>query len=190
MPTTEAGMERALAHYGQLREKIDAMFSKACGKYRGHMRCEPGCDDCCRRDLTLYAFEVRSLLEELGRMNKATVRRVVARAREACADSEAACPLLEEGRCLTYSKRPIICRSHGLAMLVPGTGELSVCPHNFVAAEHIDGDCVLDLTPVNNILATLSELLVTDTQTAGFLTSVRVSVSRAIVDSFDPETRE
>jgi len=184
---TEADMEQAFTQYRLLREKIDAMFSVALGKYRGHMRCRPGCDDCCRKDLTLYAFEVRFLLREIARMDAAARERVITRARAACCDSELACPLLEEGRCLAYAARPIICRSHGLAMLVPGTGELSVCPYNFIAAEHIDGDCVLDLGPVNNILTTLSVLLAEKAQVDSLPNSERVGVSQAIIDFFGPE---
>jgi len=148
-----------LEAYDELVRKVDAFFTRVLHKYSEHMRCAPGCDDCCRRDLSLYPFEVEKIVRAALRLEPAARARVLERSRLAVADDEAACPLLEDGRCLVYDSRPVICRSHGLPLLVPDSGELSVCALNFTRVPEIDGDCVLDLTPVNQVMAVVNSLV-------------------------------
>lgn len=90
---------------------------------------------------------------------EATQRAVYERAL-ATRDSSPRCPLLDaEARCVVYSARPIICRSHGVPVR---TGERrDVCPLNFKDAplETIDDDCVLDLEHTNAILSVIDQLM-------------------------------
>ncbi len=125
-------MDDPLEAYRQLIEKLDNFFNQAISKYEADMDCQSGCDDCCQRDLSLYPIEVARLIEGFSKLPADCQKRISKQAQVAQRSSEAACPFLEEGRCLAYDLRPIICRTHGLAMLIPGTGELSVCPHNFL----------------------------------------------------------
>ncbi|MBW1811666.1 MAG: YkgJ family cysteine cluster protein [Deltaproteobacteria bacterium] len=178
-------MNDPLEAYQQLIEKLDNFFSQANSKYKADMDCCSGCDDCCQRDLWLYPFEVARLIEGFSELAADCQKRITKRAQEAQLSTEAACPFLEEGCCLVYNLRPIICRTHGLAMLIPGTHELSVCPRNFLKVEHIDGDCVLDLTPVNQILATVNDLVCRDARAS----NQRVRVSQAILQTGQEESR-
>ena len=170
--------------YQALVEKVDAFFNRVAGRYAEKMKCAPGCDDCCRRSLTLYPFEVERMLAAAEGLAEAELEGVIHRARLAGADPKAACPLLKEGLCLIYAARPVICRTHGLPMLVPGEDSLSMCVYNLKGLEHLDGDCVLDLKPVNQILATVNHLLASDRGAS----PERVQVADAILTRFGWET--
>ncbi len=171
-------MNDPLKSYQALVEKVDAFFRRVAGRYAQEMKCAPGCDDCCRRSLTLYPFEVERMLEAARGLTEAELEGVIHRARQV--DPEAACPLLKEGLCLIYAARPIICRTHGIPMLVPGEDSLSMCVYNLKGLEHLDGDCVLDLKPVNQILATVNHLLASSREKS----PERVQVSSAILERF------
>jgi Fe-S-cluster containining protein len=147
-----------LKSYQDLVEKVDAFFCRVAGRYGAEMRCAPGCDDCCRRCLSLFPFEVERMMEAAEGLPGADREAVIRRARRAQEDPQAPCPLLEGGLCRVYPARPIICRTHGLPLLVPGENSLSMCPYNLKGMERLDGDCVLDLGPVNRILATINHL--------------------------------
>ncbi len=169
-----------LRAYQELVEKVDAFFRRVAGRYAEEMRCAPGCDDCCRRSLTLYPFEVERMLTAVEGLDRAELEGVIHRARQAGRNPEAVCPLLENGFCLIYAARPVICRTHGLPLLIPGEDSLSMCVYNLKGLEHLDGDCVLDLKPVNQILATVSHLLASSQR----MSPERVQVSSAILERF------
>ncbi len=65
------------------------------------------------------------------------------------------CPLLAGGECLLYGARPLICRTHGLPLLVDdGAGRrVDFCPENFRGLESLPGEAVLDLERLNAALA-------------------------------------
>ena len=175
-----------LKSYQELVEKIDAFFRRVAGRYAEEIKCAPGCDDCCRRSLAFYPFEVERMLAAAEGLDRAELEGVIHRARQAGADPEAACPLLKEGLCLIYAARPVICRTHGIPMLVPGEDSLSMCVFNLKGLEHLDGDCVLDLKPVNQILATINHLLASRLG----ISPERVQVSSAILRRFGTEGAE
>jgi Fe-S-cluster containining protein len=170
-----------LKSYLALVEKVDTFFDRVAGRYSDEIKCGPGCDDCCRRILSLYPFEIDRMMAAAAELEAAGLEGVIQRSRRAMEDPEAACPLLQEGRCMIYEARPVICRTHGLPMLVPGEDSLSMCVYNLKGLEHLDGDCVLDLKPVNQILATVNHLLTTGRGTS----PERVGVADAILKRFD-----
>lgn len=155
-------MADPLDAYRVLLAKLDAFFDNALAQHPDDIRCAAGCSDCCHRDLSLFPFELDRLVDAARSLPAEVRGRVLVRARRAQADAEAACPLLDEDRCLVYAARSVICRTHGLPSLFevrPGQRELSLCPYNFKAVEHVDGACVLDLDPVNQALATINHLV-------------------------------
>jgi Fe-S-cluster containining protein len=170
-----------LKSYLALVEKVDAFFGRVAGRYGGQIKCGPGCADCCRRIITLYPFEIDRMMAAAAELDEAELEEVIRRARRADNDPEAACPLLREDRCLIYQARPVICRTHGLPMLVPGEDSLSMCVYNLKGLEHLDGDCVLDLKPVNQILATVNHLIASSKGES----PERVGVADAILERFD-----
>ncbi len=152
-------VEDPLKAYAELLEKLDAFFRRVLERYGAEMRCAPGCTDCCQRSLCLFPFEVERMLNAAERLSGDRQEGIVQRARRAADDPGAACPFLCEGLCLIYEARPVICRTHGLPMLVEGEESLSMCVYNLKNLNRLDGDCVLDLGPVNRILATINHLV-------------------------------
>lgn len=177
-------MSDPLIAYRTLIAKLDAFFDNALARYPEDIRCGPGCSDCCHRDLSLFPFELERLVEAVRGLGPEVQREVVARARRAQSDEEAACPLLAQDRCLVYEARSVICRTHGLPSMFevrPGERELSLCPYNFKSIERVDGDCVLDLDPVNQALATINHLICGQRGTS----PERQRVSRAMLAAFE-----
>ena len=151
--------------YTRLVQQVDAMFVQALKRYGSLMACGPGCADCCQQDLSLLALELHPLLEAVAELDDPERKQVMQAARAIQDGQRQACALLDEqGHCRVHPHRPLICRSHGLALLMrSGEGEqaeaeLSFCPKNFIGVDQIAGDCVLDLTTMQTALATLDNL--------------------------------
>ena len=88
--------------------------------------------------------------------------RIRERARRSSPDGP--CPLLEESRCLLYTARPIICRTHGLPLIMTQDGERTVdfCPLNFQGLDTLPGNAVIDLDRLNTTLAAVNALFVAE----------------------------
>ncbi|HOX42645.1 MAG TPA: YkgJ family cysteine cluster protein [Myxococcota bacterium] len=172
--------------YAALLSRLDAFFARVRAEAGTSMRCAPGCADCCARSLSLFPVEVQRLVEAARALPPGLRAGVRARAALALREPEAACPLLVDGRCAVYPARPVICRTHGLPLLVPGpTGppELSVCPLNFHDVARFSGLGVLDLGPVNAVLATVNRLLADETGAS----PERVGVAEALCAALEEE---
>ena len=74
------------------------------------------------------------------------------------------CPLLEEGACLMYASRLIICRTHGLPMRHEYRGNrfIGFCQKNFRKLDPIPDDAIIDLNCLNNNLAAVNRLFVNE----------------------------
>ena len=102
---------------------------------------------------TVEGFALAHALTELPDEQVELIRSM---ARNAGAD--APCPLLSGGVCLLYNARPIICRTHGLPLLMVVDGEhrIDFCPLNFKGVEALPGGSVLDLERLNIALAAVN----------------------------------
>ncbi|MDD2320574.1 MAG: YkgJ family cysteine cluster protein [Geobacteraceae bacterium] len=149
-----------LMNYNNLVARIDdlcAGIQSACGD---NIQCRKGCDSCCRH-FSIFWVEAVSMAHVLAEMPSERFRSLRQKA-QSFAEHDV-CPLLEDGVCALYSARPIICRTHGLPILTRnGTAQLiDFCPQNFVQAETISGKWVIDLDQLNNTLAAINALFVT-----------------------------
>ncbi len=74
------------------------------------------------------------------------------------------CPLLEEGACMMYASRLIICRTHGLPMRTEYRGNRFVgsCQKNFRTLDPIPDDAVIDLDRLNNNLSVINQFFVNE----------------------------
>jgi Fe-S-cluster containining protein len=71
--------------------------------------------------------------------------------------SSDACPLLENGRCLLYSARPVICRTHGFPLLFAGReGVIDYCPKNFIGITSFPAAAIIDINRLNTTLAAIN----------------------------------
>src|SRR5512146_319059 len=127
-------MMKALQNYRNLVEKIDGFCRTIEERYRDRIACRKGCDGCCRH-ISLFRVEAVNLAMALRQLPGGDVSRIREKARASSPDGP--CPLLENGACLLYSARPIICRTHGLPILTREFGDPSVdfCPQNFIGVE-------------------------------------------------------
>ncbi len=173
-------MKEYLKSYETLLGRLDEFFENTRRRYPQAIVCRPGCSDCCHRDISLFPFEAQIIIHAVSLLSEKVRERILKRAQLAHEDPLAPCPLLHEEKCEVYAKRSVICRTHGLPCLVTtakGKREMSFCPYNFHGLMKIDGDCVLDLDPVNRALATINHLACADAA----ISPERVKISYALL---------
>lgn len=113
--------------YIDLRKKIDTDSKKLESEHSEHLECKIGCDLCCM-DYRIFPIEFYSVLDEI-KQNKIEPNKVNL---ENAQDNS--CIFLKNHKCIIYSARPIICRTHGLPLLFTNDNsewELSACELNF-----------------------------------------------------------
>jgi len=150
----------AVAAYRQLVAKVDRFCHQVETAFAGEIACRAGCDSCCRH-LSLFPVEAAALIETVRALPEAERRSLTALAEQA---DSAPCPLLAGGLCRLYAARPLICRTHGLPLLVETeTGkQLDACPRNFTGLASLPGSAVLDLEALNAPLAAINRLFLAD----------------------------
>jgi len=133
-----------LKEYRTLLEELDAWFAGCMAVAEpGQIQCGKGCSACCRGLFDISLLDAGLLQEGFRRLSAPVRATVLARARPRLAElatrwsgfgppyllnslpdlqwtempeeDETPCPLLgDDGRCLVYAWRPVICRLHGL----------------------------------------------------------------------------
>ena len=148
-------------NYRDLREKVDRICREIEAEFGPHLACHDGCDGCCRH-LSLFPIEAAALAAALDSLPGKEAERIRDRARGASSGSS--CPLLEDGHCLLYSARPIICRTHGLPLITlqKGIRSIDFCPLNFRGISSLPGKAVIDLDRLNTTLAAINALFVAE----------------------------
>ena len=154
---SESPREHAQQALVTLRTRVDAHFSAASARQSDQIHCRLGCDGCCAPGLSVFGVEAAPIADALAQMarDNPALRQVV-RDRGRAADSLDRCALLVAGRCTVYEARPIICRSHGVAVRDPD-GDVGYCELNFDTAEPEAGT-VLELEAVNRPLAVMAHM--------------------------------
>lgn len=144
-----------LDNYRELVARVDELCHKTAAEYSRHLACKPGCDSCCRH-LSLFPVEGAALVEALHKLPADQAAKI--REKAAAASPDGHCPLLEEGRCLLYTSRPIICRTHGLPLLISNGSNQQVdfCPRNFRDISSLPGSAVIDLDRLNAALTAIN----------------------------------
>lgn len=154
-------MDSFFENYKNLLIKIDTFCDELTDVYGKDLVCRKGCSSCCRH-LSLFPVEavhIRLAMEDLA---KETFEIIQIKAMTLIDDPDGNCPLLDEGVCLLYPVRPIICRTHGLPVLVrEGQGTVvDCCPLNFASGRKPDSKHILDIEQVNTTLVTVNGLFV------------------------------
>jgi uncharacterized protein len=146
-----------LENYRALLLRVDEMCSQTAARFDSQITCRPGCDACCRH-LSIFAVEAAALHRALCLLPAPEADFI--RQAASVAQPESPCPLLHGGLCLLYQARPIICRTHGLPLLVnrDGASGIDFCPENFRGVASIPGSAVLDLDRLNATLAAINTL--------------------------------
>lgn len=146
-----------LRYYNELVQKVDTFSADTVQKYKDHIVCRHGCTECCRYDLTLLPLEYYILQRHFAEL-QGSKRSGDPDLKDLSATDS--CPLLHEGGCLLYSSRPIICRTHGLPLLLHEQSKeiRDCCPKNFsgLSLEEIPDTDLLQLETLNTILIALN----------------------------------
>ena len=119
--------------YLNLREKVDAEFDRLSNKHQREVSCDVGCHDCCAPSLSVTRVEADQIKAFLhGRPE--LIERLQSLALENPYKGTRCSLLNADGHCLIYEVRPIVCRSHGVPVLVQIDEKhegLDACPKNF-----------------------------------------------------------
>ncbi|TLM66311.1 MAG: YkgJ family cysteine cluster protein [Deltaproteobacteria bacterium] len=151
-PCSAGGLEAALAPYRALLVQVDALCERIGAGFPAEISCRAGCAACCTLQgvLPVEAASLALALRQLPEAAAAALRRQL---RAPTADA-AHCPLLTDDRCPLYAARPVICRTHGLPLLLEENGGRRVdrCPLNFTGLDTLPGTAVIDLERLNQAL--------------------------------------
>lgn len=152
-------MNDLLANYRLLVARVDELCRRITENWEKELACRPGCDSCCRH-LRLFPVEAAAIGAALDALPPEMRDRVRARA-AGCGESDP-CPLLRDGLCELYAARPLICRTHGLPLLLEGEDgpQIDFCPQNFHGVEELPAAAVIDLEKVNTALTAINRLFV------------------------------
>ncbi|HTP64255.1 MAG TPA: YkgJ family cysteine cluster protein [Geobacteraceae bacterium] len=168
-----------LENYRQLAARVDELCRRIATEFAGSLACREGCCDCCRH-ITLFPVEARALACALGALSVHESRHILSRARTTA--NSKACPLLENGRCLLYAARPLICRTHGLPIL-NGRGKkrkIDFCPKNFIGVPSIPASFILDLEILNTTLAAINAVFLASYRGQAGPAKERLSIAEAL----------
>ena len=145
-------MSDPLRNLRALRHKVDEHSRRVTGQHAAAFACRRGCDGCCQTERGVSDVEFRALEEAVARLGEEERSRLRAQ-REA-----EHCTLLLDGVCAVYEERPLICRSHGLPLVMEG--RLDVCPLNFVdlGLESLPLSDVLNVDSVTAVLVAVNAL--------------------------------
>jgi uncharacterized protein len=113
-----------LDNYATLCSYCDSFFSSILRLYKSEIRCAPGCHGCCELH-SVCAIEAHALTAYLSGLPRRRGKRK--RGKHLCA-------LLANRECTAYPARPMICRTHGAALLADtGATVFTSCDLNFTS---------------------------------------------------------
>lgn len=169
-----------LGNYRALVARVDDLSARIMGRFSSEIACTGGCDSCCRH-LTLFPVEAATLLTAFTNLPDHEQIRIRARAGRSLADSP--CPLLDDHRCVLYDARPLICRTHGLPLLVTvkDARQIDCCPLNFTGTASLPGDAVIDLDRLNEALVAVNFCFISSPAGSLFRSAERVSIAEALL---------
>ncbi|HPD61160.1 MAG TPA: YkgJ family cysteine cluster protein [Thermodesulfobacteriota bacterium] len=160
--------EEIFCNYQKLLNKVDEFSALIIKKYRKHINCGYGCSGCCQQNLNLLPLEYSFLWEGFALLPETMKKSVRNRAAQRFGDYTA-CLLLDQGACLLYERRPIICRTHGLPLFIMegDKARRDCCPKNFTSyrLEFLPQTDFLDLERLNTILITINRFFASLTGT-------------------------
>ena len=151
----------AFRDYQALIAEVDRQCRRIRRRYAEHIACVKGCaGNCCRIHISVFPVEAVSLARALQKLPREMVRHIRQKARRTTTFGP--CPLLEEGACLMYDARAIICRTHGLPTLSEYRGHRSIgfCQKNFQNLPSLPDDDVIDLACLNGSLTSVNHRFV------------------------------
>jgi Fe-S-cluster containining protein len=142
--------------YSRILFDADAFFHRVLREQPQQFQCGNGCSLCCYGLFEIGSADVAVLAAGLARLHPARRRKIIRKAEEIVAASEhpdlretsplekdkffsrtaeTPCPNLDnQGRCMIYEHRPLVCRTFGLPLRDGDTYIGDVCDLNFTTA--------------------------------------------------------
>lgn len=148
------------ATYETLRTWCDNYFAAAYKTLKRHMKCGRGCGTCCALNSAspLEAQYLREFLSEHPEIVESLLACPPGTRAGAPALDREMCPFLLHRECSVYPARPVICRTHGLAVRHRGTGIMASCAYNFMDrdVDQLEESQILDADRVTENLMRLN----------------------------------
>ncbi len=141
----------------EIRGRVDAEFRRNSRLHKRRMKCCVGCTDCCHQLFSISEFEAAGVSRAVANLEARQRKESAVRAELYIAKRETilqrhgyvegagnlpkphlrlACPLLENGRCLIYEERPLLCRKVGIPVVHPtDSARVAACELNFRPGE-------------------------------------------------------
>lgn len=143
-------LNEILFEYQNLVYKVDSLCQKLEQMHRKYMVCRPGCSQCCEVERTVLSIEAYVVEQRLRLLSPERIKRL----RKIYRNNDEVCPLLLRDRCVIYTARPIICRTHGLPILYREAARsfMDYCRLNFtkVPENHVfQANEILDMNDFN-----------------------------------------
>lgn len=172
---------KALRNYHSLIGRVDRACHRIQEGYAEQIACQKGCaGNCCRIHLSIFPIEAISLAGALQKLPRKMVDHIRHKARHTTGVGP--CPLLDEGACLLYASRLVVCRTHGLPMRTEYRSNqfIGFCQKNFRNLHPIPDDAIIDLDDLNCSLVTVNRLFVSEFS-GRIALSPRFSVGEALL---------
>jgi Fe-S-cluster containining protein len=181
VPIIEDLAQPSIKKYQQLIARLDKTCRAIQEDYADQIACQKGCaGNCCRIHLSVFPIEAVSLARALKKLPREMAPYIRDKARTT--DNFSPCPLLEDGACLMYASRLVICRTHGLPMRSEYRGHRSIgfCQKNFQNLKPIPDEAVIDLNKLNAELAAANRTFV-DTYLGRVELPTRFTIGEALL---------
>ena len=150
-------MSKPLENYHRLLDKVDQLCEGITTLLGDALTCHAGCSSCCI-SISVFPVEAAAMIEAAGMLPPEQYK--LLKQRLSSKEEGDRCPLIVSDRCLLYQARPIICRTHGLPILITEAAgrRVDVCPLNCVGMERIPGEALIDLERLNSLLVSVNVL--------------------------------
>jgi Fe-S-cluster containining protein len=172
---------QTLRDYQKMITEVDRLCYEIRQRYGKYITCKKGCPgNCCQRHITVFPIEAFTFARALLQLSPEQASHIQRKARKS--SSFGPCPLLEDGACLLYDSRAIICRTHGYPILSEYNGHQSVgfCHKNFKDLPSFTADRIIELAPLNKNLMMLNRQFIDEF--AGLLFAAdRLTVGEALL---------
>lgn len=192
--------------YLRIASNWEAEFARNKAIYGEKIHCRKGCSDCCSQMFQITEIEAAYISRAAKELPPEVRERMRERARRYIPERERLltnrqvpdawgslpppglrlpCPALEDGACLVYSHRPLICRKYGVPLYNPKQPDrIHACELNFAPGEEIE---VTELVQIQtSIRDRWAEVNQDYNQRGGRRDPKPLTVARAILEDFEP----
>jgi Fe-S-cluster containining protein len=193
-----------IGRYRAICNGYNAEFERNRALHGERIQCRPGCCDCCHQLFQITEIEAAEVSRAVSQMDPVGRSPLIVRAQQYLTEraelvarlgepeawgslppprARLACPALQDGRCLIYEHRPLICRKFGMPLWNPDRpGRVYACEKNFREGEEIaDGELIQIQTQLHQAW---KQFQADYNAQGGYRDARPWTVARAIVEDF------